>query len=185
MSHIGCRNIRIPEQVQVVIQDNSILVKGVLGAITLNYNSIIITKIVEEGVSFLSIVPSTQTQIKNIRKIRTYWGMYRTLINNNIIGVSQGYTKSLDLIGIGYKASISNNTLIMKIGNSYDMVYLIPDDVKIECPRPTTIIVSGIDKQRVNQVAANIRSYRSPEPYKGKGIRYLGEVVPIKEGKKK
>jgi large subunit ribosomal protein L6 len=108
------------------------------------------------------------------------------LLDNAIIGVSQGYQKTLELVGVGYKAHIlGNDNLVLKVGNTIDLFYKIPKDVTIECPKQNIINIFGISKQRVHQVAAEIRSYRTPESYKGKGIRYLGEMVRTKEGKKK
>ena len=113
------------------------------------------------------------------------WGMTRTMIANMIEGVVNGYKKELELKGVGYRAQMKGTSLSMQLGFSHDVNYTPPEGVKIEAPKPTSIIISGINKQQVGQVAAEIRSYRKPEPYKGKGVRYVGEYVRMKEGKKK
>ena len=113
------------------------------------------------------------------------WGMSRTMIANLVEGVTNGYKKELELKGVGYRAQMKGTSLTMQLGFSHDVNYTPPEGVKIEAPKPTSIIVSGMDKQKVGQVAAEIRSYRKPEPYKGKGVRYVGEYVRMKEGKKK
>ena len=116
---------------------------------------------------------------------RSKWGLSRTLVSNIITGVNDGYTRRLEIQGVGYRAQVQGNKLQLALGFSHDVNYPIPEGIKIECPKPTEIVVSGIDKQRVGQVAAEIRRYRPPEPYKGKGVRYEGEYIFRKEGKKK
>ena len=113
------------------------------------------------------------------------WGMSRTMVLNMITGVTEGFKKELELKGVGYRAQMKGTNLSMQLGFSHDVDYTPPAGIKIEAPKPTQIIVTGIDKQQVGQVAAEIRSYRKPEPYKGKGVRYVGEYVRSKEGKKK
>jgi large subunit ribosomal protein L6 len=119
------------------------------------------------------------------KRSRSMWGMSRTLVANLIDGVNQGFTKSLEISGVGYRAQAQGKNLQLNLGFSHDVVYAIPDDIDVQTPRPTEIVVSGIDKQKVGQVAAEIRRYRGPEPYKGKGVRYAGEYIFRKEGKKK
>ncbi|MGF7163392.1 large subunit ribosomal protein L6 [Rhodoligotrophos appendicifer] len=119
------------------------------------------------------------------KRARAMWGMSRTLIANMVEGVSEGFKKTLEISGVGYRAALQGNVLQLQLGYSHDVKYPVPEGIKIETPRPVEIIISGIDKQRVGQVAAEIREYRPPEPYKGKGIKYAGETVFRKEGKKK
>jgi large subunit ribosomal protein L6 len=113
------------------------------------------------------------------------WGMSRTMVQNLVTGVTAGFEKRLDIEGVGYRAAVQGKTLTLALGYSHDVVYPIPDGITIACPRPTEVVVSGIDRQKVGQVAAEIREFRKPEPYKGKGVRYRGEFIFRKEGKKK
>ena len=121
----------------------------------------------------------------NSKRSRTMWGMQRTLVDNLLRGVSEGFVVELEIIGVGYRAAAEGRTLNLQMGYSHDINYPIPEGIEIECERPTAVAVSGMDRQQVGQVAAEIRSFRKPEPYKGKGIRYVGEYVFRKEGKKK
>ena len=116
---------------------------------------------------------------------RSKWGMSRTMVENIITGVSKGYERKLEINGVGYRASMQGKNLQLALGYSHDVVYQTPEGIQIACPKPTEIVVSGIDKQRVGQVAAEIREFRSPEPYKGKGVKYAEERIVRKEGKKK
>ena len=113
------------------------------------------------------------------------WGMSRTLVQNIVTGVTQGFEKKLEISGVGYRAQVQGKNLNLALGYSHDVAYPIPDGIQVQCPKPTEIVVSGIDKQKVGQVAAEIRRYRPPEPYKGKGVKYAGEFIFRKEGKKK
>lgn len=175
MSHIGKRIIKIPRNVFIDLNNklHYISIKGPLGFLELNYPNILNISISENK---LKIIPLHETYL---------WGTYRTLINNAILGVSQGFTIKLELIGIGYRASILNNLLHLKIGLSHDITIEIPQNITISCIKPTLISVTGINKQQVFQMASNIRSYCPPEPYKGKGIRYENEHIILKKGKKK
>jgi large subunit ribosomal protein L6 len=119
------------------------------------------------------------------KRARAMWGMSRTLVSNIVNGVSKGFSRNLEIVGIGYRAAVQGKNLLLNLGFSHDVTYAIPEGIKIECPRPIEIVVSGMDRQKVGQVAAEIRSFRPPEPYKGKGVRYAGEYVFRKEGKKK
>ena len=121
----------------------------------------------------------------NSKRSRTMWGMQRTLVDNLLRGVSEGFLVELEIIGVGYRAAVQGRTLNLQMGYSHEINFPIPEGIEIKCERPTAVAVSGADRQRVGQVAAEIRSYRKPEPYKGKGIRYVGEYVFRKEGKKK
>ena len=175
MSRIGNKTITIPAGVEVNVNGNEVTVKGPKGTLTRQFSPLIEIKVEENAVNCVRA-----NEEKHTKQLH---GTTRALINNMIIGVSQGFTKELEIIGIGYKANVQGNTLVLTIGYSHDINYAIEDGIKIETPNPTTIIVTGIDKQRVGEVASVIRSYRKPEPYKGKGIRYKGEYVPHKEGK--
>jgi large subunit ribosomal protein L6 len=119
------------------------------------------------------------------KRARAFWGMQRTLVSNLVVGVSDGFTKVLEITGVGYRASVQGKTLKLQLGYSHDVDFAIPDGITIKTPDPTTVEITGSDKQRVGQVAAEIRRWRKPEPYKGKGIKYRGEVIFRKEGKKK
>jgi large subunit ribosomal protein L6 len=119
------------------------------------------------------------------KEARALWGMSRTLVANLVAGVTEGFTKKLDITGVGYRAAVQGANLQLQLGYSHDIAYPIPQGIQIVCPKPTEIVVAGIDKQKVGQVAAEIRRFRPPEPYKGKGIRYAGEFILRKEGKKK
>ncbi len=119
------------------------------------------------------------------RRARTMWGMSRTVISNVVNGVAEGFTKNLEIQGVGYRAQVEGKTLVLQLGYSHDIRFPIPDGITIQCERPTAIAVSGADRQKVGQVAAEIRGFRPPEPFKGKGVRYEGEYILRKEGKKK
>ena len=116
---------------------------------------------------------------------RAMWGMSRTMVENLVTGVSKGFEKKLEITGVGYRAQVQGKNLQLALGFSHDVVHAMPEGIEVACPKPTEIVISGIDKQRVGQVAAEIRDYRPPEPYKGKGVRYAGEYIVRKEGKKK
>lgn len=185
MSHIGSKLIKIPRNVLVDLSLDTISVRGDLGFLTLSYKNINIFISENEDEKYLNIKPlDTGTKKQNTASY-IMWGTYRTLIENMIIGVSKGYSKTVELVGVGYKAQLINNKILLKIGFSIDVYYEVPSDVKVDCSRSNFIVITGINKQKVNQVAAEIRRLRKPEPYKGKGIRYLGEVIRVKEGKKK
>jgi large subunit ribosomal protein L6 len=122
---------------------------------------------------------------EDTKEARAMWGMSRTMVANLIAGVTQGFTKKLEITGVGYRAAVQGSNLQLQLGYSHDIAFSIPQGIQVVCPKPTEIVVTGIDKQKVGQVAAEIRQYRPPEPYKGKGIRYAGEFILRKEGKKK
>ena len=175
MSRIGRAPIAIPAGVDVVVDGSTVTVKGAKGTLTRTMNSnITITK---DGDTI------TVTRPNDAKENRSLHGLTRTLIANMIEGVSTGFKKELEIIGIGYRAEVKGNTLVMKIGFSHDVIMEAPEGVTIELPSQTKIIVSGADKQVVGQFAAEIREKRPPEPYKGKGIRYVDEYVRRKEGK--
>ena len=176
MSRIGNKTITIPAGCEVNVSDsNEVTVKGPKGTLTRQFSPLITIK-VEAG----QVNCTRANEEKHTKQLH---GTTRALINNMIIGVTEGFKKTLEIVGIGYKAAMNGKVLNLQLGFSHDINYEIEDGITCETPNPNTIIVSGIDKQRVGEVASVIRSYRKPEPYKGKGIRYQGEHVAHKEGK--
>ena len=176
MSRIGNKAITIPAGVEVSISDkNEVTVKGPKGTLTRQFSEILRIKI-EEGILTVSR-PNEEKHTKQLH------GTTRALLNNMIEGVSQGFEKTLELVGIGFRCAVSGNKLTLNVGYSHPVEFEVEEGVKVECVSATEIKVSGIDKQRVGEWAANIRAVRKPEPYKGKGIRYKGEHVRRKEGK--
>ena len=179
MSKIGKINIAIPEKVKIVLNGNLLNVEGPLGKQVLKIDTNIFDLKIDEGKS-VSIKPKNINQ--NIKRI---WGMNRSLLNNAIIGTSKGYSKTLELSGVGYRASLKGKQLSMQLGFSHDVNFDIPDGIKILVEKQTIIKISGSDKQEVGMITSKIKSYRPPEPYKGKGIKEQGQYVLRKEGKKK
>ena len=179
MSKIGKINIAIPDKVKVVLNGNLLNVEGPLGKKSLNIDTSMFDLKIDEGKS-VSIKP------KNINQdTKRLWGMNRSLLNNAIIGTSKGYTKTLELSGVGYRASLKGKQLSMQLGFSHDVNFNIPDTIKILVEKQTIIKITGSDKQEVGMIASKIKSYRPPEPYKGKGIKEQGQYILRKEGKKK
>ena len=179
MSKIGKINIAIPEKVKVVLNGNLLNVEGPLGKKSLNIDTSMFDLNIDEGKS-VSIKP------KNINPdTKRLWGMNRSLLNNAIIGTSKGYLKTLEISGVGYRASLKGKQLSMQLGFSHDVNFDIPDTIKILVEKQTIIKISGSDKQEVGLIASKIKSYRPPEPYKGKGIKEQGQYILRKEGKKK
>jgi len=179
MSKIGKINISIPEKVKVVLTGNLLNVEGPLGKKTLNIDTNVFELKIDEGKS-VSIKPKNLNQ-----DTKRLWGMNRSLLNNAIIGTSKGYSKTLELSGVGYRASIKGKQLSMQLGFSHDVNFDIPDSVKIIVEKQTIVKISGSDKQEVGMIASKIKSFRPPEPYKGKGIKEQGQYILRKEGKKK
>jgi len=178
MSRIGKAPIAVPSGVAVTVSDkNLVTVKGPKGELTQQVDTDITVR-QEEG----NIVLTRPTDQKRHKALH---GLYRALLNNMVTGVSKGFERKLNLVGVGFRAQVQGNALKLQLGFSHDIVHDMPAGVKVECPNQTEIIVKGIDKQVVGQVAAEIRAYREPEPYKGKGVRYADERVVIKETKKK
>ncbi len=177
MSRIGKRPIPLPDKVEAKIDGQNISVKGPKGELSVTLLDDVKVSQTDEGIV---IEPVSDT-----KRARSMWGMSRTLVQNLMTGVTEGFKKSLEINGVGYRAAMQGKNLQIQVGLSHDVVYPIPEGISIECPKPTEIIVTGIEKQKVGQVAAEIRQYRPPEPYKGKGIRYSDEYVFRKEGKKK
>jgi large subunit ribosomal protein L6 len=179
MSRIGKYPVIIPEGVTVVINDNIVTAKGKLGELNFAFDKAQVNAKLEENKVVVS--PLSQSQ-----QARALWGTTKAQINSVVKGVTEGFTKTLELIGVGYKARVEgSNKLVMSLGFSHDVIFEAPEGIKITTASPTQINIFGINKQLVGQVASEIRKYRKPEPYKGKGVRYTGEYVRRKEGKKK
>ena len=177
MSRIGRAPIEIPAGVEVTCNGNVVTVKGPKG--TLSHNVHPDMTVTVEGNTIHVTRPSDD------KLHRSLHGLTRTLIHNMVIGVTEGFTKKLNLVGVGYKAQAQGNVLNLSLGFSHPVAYKMPEGIEVKTPTPTEIVIHGADKQKVGQVAAEVRSYREPEPYKGKGVRYADEVVIIKETKKK
>ena len=179
MSKIGKINITIPEKVKVALAGNILNIEGPLGKKSISIEDDLFSLDIKEGKE-ISIKPKKIDQ--NTKRL---WGMNRSLINNAIIGTSVGFEKILELSGVGYRAALKGKQLNLQLGFSHDINFDIPEDVKILVEKQTTIKISGVDKQKVGMIASKIKSFRPPEPYKGKGIREKGQYVLKKEGKKK
>lgn len=177
MSRVGKHPVQIPADVNVALNGQSVTVKGKLGELSLDVRDDVT---VEHKENLLVVQPTTQD-----RYTLAQWATTRALLASMVKGVSEGFKKELELRGVGYKATVKGNELVLNLGFSHDINFPIPANITITTPTPTEVVVSGADKQVVGQVAANIRAYRKPEPYKGKGIRYKGEYIVMKEGKKK
>ncbi|EFI41403.1 MULTISPECIES: 50S ribosomal protein L6 [Peptoniphilus] len=175
MSRIGKKPIEIPAGVEVKVENNTVTVKGPKGELTQSFDRDMIIEI-ENSVL-------TVTRPSDSKKHRAMHGLVRTLINNMVIGVAEGYKKELEIVGTGYRAAKTGNKLALTLGFSHPLELEDPAGIEVEVPAPTKIIVSGIDKQKVGAYAAHIRSYRQPEPYKGKGIKYVDEHIRRKVGK--
>ena len=179
MSKIGKINITIPEKVKVAINGSILNIDGPLGKQSLNIDTKVFDLDIKEGKE-ISIKPK-----KINDDIKRLWGMNRSLVNNAIIGTSSGYEKTLELTGVGYRAALKGKQLNLQLGFSHDINFDIPENIKITVEKQTIIKINGIDKQLVGTVAAKIKTFRPPEPYKGKGIKEVGQYVLRKEGKKK
>jgi large subunit ribosomal protein L6 len=177
MSRIGKRPVAIPSGVTADIEGSILTVKGPKGTLTLNMRDEISYTVGDDSIL---VKPANDS-----KQARAFWGMQRTLVENLMTGVTQGYTKVLEITGVGYRANIQGKNLKLQLGYSHDVDFAVPTDIEVKTPDNTTIEISGIDKQKVGQVAAEIRRWRKPEPYKGKGIKYRGEYIFRKEGKKK
>ena len=177
MSRIGKNPVPIPSGVQVQLSGRTLTAKGGLGMLSLIVSNDVTASITDGAV--------TIAQANDTKQSRAMWGTTRALVNNMVTGVSKGFSVGLEINGVGYRAAVQGDTLNLQLGYSHDIPFPIPADVKITCERPTVITVTGADRQRVGQVAAEIRAFRPPEPYKGKGIKYAHETVRRKEGKKK
>jgi large subunit ribosomal protein L6 len=177
MSRVGKHPVAVPSGVSVEIVNRILRTKGKLGELSLRLSDEVEAKL-EDG----KVVVTPRSESK---RARTLWGTTRALVNNMVAGVSTGFSKTLDISGVGYRAQVQGKNLQLQLGFSHDVVYPIPAGVTIKCEKPTQITISGADRQRVGQVAAEIRAFRKPEPYKGKGIKYDSERIRRKECKKK
>ncbi|HJN51761.1 MAG: 50S ribosomal protein L6 [Pseudomonadales bacterium] len=177
MSRVADSPVEVPQGVEVSLKEKELIVKGAKGSLTLQVNEAVEISQVDSQLCFSSD--------PNNRNGAALAGTFRSLANNMVKGVSDGFVKELQLVGVGYRAQAKGKELNLSLGFSHPVVYKVPDGIDIECPTQTQILVKGIDKQLVGQVSAEIRAFRSPEPYKGKGIRYLDEYVKRKEAKKK
>ena len=177
MSRVGKNPVAVPSGVTVSLVPGEIKAKGKLGELAMQLSSDVEVKLEDNKVW---VKPVRET-----KQARMMWGTTRNLVRSMLTGVSQGYSKSLEISGVGYRAAVQGKTLQLQLGYSHDVNFPIPSDIQIKCDKPTSIQISGANKQRVGQVAAEIRGVRPPEPYMGKGVRYTGEQITLKEGKKK
>eukprot|EP00456_Euglypha_rotunda_P087394 TRINITY_DN8897_c0_g1_i7.p2 TRINITY_DN8897_c0_g1~~TRINITY_DN8897_c0_g1_i7.p2 ORF type:complete len:178 (+),score=67.43 TRINITY_DN8897_c0_g1_i7:1063-1596(+) len=177
MSRTGKKPVAVPSGVTASIADGELSVKGPKGTLSMPLANEV-TYSIEDGV--IAVKPANDS-----KRARAFWGMQRTLVQNLVTGVTDGFTKVLEITGVGYRANAQGKMLKLQLGYSHDVDFTIPEGIEIKTPDNTTIEITGIDKQQVGQVAAEIRRWRKPEPYKGKGIKYRGEYIFRKEGKKK
>ncbi|MDC7786930.1 50S ribosomal protein L6 [Rhodoplanes sp. TEM] len=177
MSRIGKKAVPVPSGVTANIDGQTVKAKGPKGALQLVLPDDIVVKM-EQGA--VKVDPRNET-----KRARSMWGTSRTLVSNLFTGVSKGFEQKLEIVGVGYRAAVQGKNLQVALGFSHDVIYPIPEGIAIATPKPTEVVISGIDKQKVGQVAAEIRAFRPPEPYKGKGVKYAGEYIFRKEGKKK
>jgi large subunit ribosomal protein L6 len=177
MSRIGKRPVPLPSGVTATTEGQILSVKGPKGQLQLQMRDEIAYDIGDDGIL---VKPANET-----KQARAFWGMQRTLVQNLVTGVTEGFTKVLEINGVGYRAQAQGRNLRLQLGYSHDVNFPVPEGVEVKTPDQNTVEISGIDKQKVGQVAAEIRRWRKPEPYKGKGIKYRGEYIFRKEGKKK
>jgi large subunit ribosomal protein L6 len=177
MSRIGKKAVAIPSGVTASVEGQTIKMKGPKGALEFVLPNEVTAKL-DKG--SLQVDPRNET-----KRARSMWGTSRTLVSNLVTGVTKGFERKLEITGVGYRAAVQGKNLQIALGFSHDVVYPIPNGITIATPKPTEVVISGIDRQKVGQVAAEIRGYRPPEPYKGKGVKYAGEYIFRKEGKKK
>ena len=177
MSRIGSMPVELPQGVECSITNSHFMAKGKMGELGLEIDRSVVVKI-EDG----KVLVSTDDSVPGNRAM---WGTTRANINNLVEGVNQGFNKELEINGVGYRAAMKGSNLELQLGFSHPIIYPVPEGIKIACSSPTAVSISGINKQKVGQVAAEIRSFRPPEPYKGKGVKYKDEYILRKEGKKK
>ncbi len=177
MSRIGKKPVSVPSGVTATVEGQTVKVKGPKGAVQLVVHDDVIVAL-DKGM--VKVDPRNDS-----KRARSMWGTYRTLVSNLVTGVTKGFEEKLEITGVGYRAAVQGKSLNLQLGFSHDVTFPIPEGITIATPKPTEINISGINKQTVGQVAAEIRGYRPPEPYKGKGVKYAGEYIFRKEGKKK
>jgi large subunit ribosomal protein L6 len=178
MSRIGKKPVAMPSGVSAEVEGQTLTVKGPKGTLAMTLLDDLVTTAIEDGkISITPIAPSQRS--------RSAWGLQRTNVQNLVTGVTEGFTKVLEINGVGYRAQAQGKNLRLQLGYSHDVNYAVPEGVEVKTPDANTVEISGIDRQKVGQVAAEIRRWRKPEPYKGKGIKYRGEYIFRKEGKKK
>ena len=177
MSRIGKRPIPVPDKVTATIDGQHVAVKGPKGELSTTLVEDVRVKL-EDGQ--IEVQPRNES-----KRARSMWGMSRTIVNNLVTGVTEGFTRKLEINGVGYRAQMTGNSIQLQLGLSHDVIRDIPQGLEVKCPKPTEIEISGIEKQRVGQFAAELRGLRPPEPYKGKGVKYAEERIIRKEGKKK
>jgi large subunit ribosomal protein L6 len=177
MSRIGKHPVVVPAGVTVAVEGHTVTAKGKLGEL-----AVALPPEVDIRLEDSQVVVAPRDEEK---RSRAMWGMSRSLVQNLVKGVSEGYTRKLEISGVGYRAAMDGKVLNLQLGYSHDIKFAVPDDIKVVCDTPTAITISGADKQRVGQIAAEIRGFRGPEPYKGKGVKYAEEKILRKEGKKK
>ncbi|MDX2128257.1 MAG: 50S ribosomal protein L6 [Chloroherpetonaceae bacterium] len=177
MSRIGKKPVELPKGVKVEYKNQVLKVTGPKGELSQVFNTDKLAVEVKDNTIVINRGDAEDKQTK------AFHGLYRALLNNMIIGVTQGYSKKLEIVGVGFKAEMKQSYLVLSVGYSHQIAFKAPDGVKVEAPSPTNILISGIDKRMVGEVASKIRSFRKPEPYQGKGIRFEGEAVRRKEGK--
>ena len=177
MSRVGKQPVLLPAGVLAEIAENTVTIKGKKGELKNNFPPLV--KILKEA-DQIKVTP-----IDKSKDSKAAWGLVRTIINNMVDGVEKGFIKNLEVNGVGYRAAVNEGILTLQLGYSHDIKLAIPKDIEVKCSKPTEISISGIDKQKVGQFASEIRSFRKPEPYKGKGIKYADETIRRKEGKKK
>jgi large subunit ribosomal protein L6 len=177
MSRIGKRAVPVPSGVTANVEGQTVLMMGPKGALQIVLPDDVLAKMESGGIK---IDPRNET-----KRARSMWGTSRTLVANLVTGITKGFERKLEINGVGYRAAVQGKTLQLSLGYSHEVNYAIPEGIAIVTPKPTEILITGIDRQKVGQVAAEIRAFRGPEPYKGKGVRYAGEYIFRKEGKKK
>src|SRR3954452_1529105 len=177
MSRIGKKPVPIPSGVTANVEGQTVKVKGPKGAM-----QVVLPDDVEIKMDAGAVTVDPRNETK---RARAMWGTSRTLVANLVTGVTKGFEKKLEITGVGYRAALQGKNLQISLGYSHEVLYPVPEGITIAAPKPTEIVVTGIDKQKVGQVAAEIRAFRPPEPYKGKGVKYAGEYIFRKEGKKK
>ena len=177
MSRIGKKPVALPAGVTATVEGQSVSVKGAKGTL-----SFVVPEDCDVALNDnqVSVKPRSET-----KRAQAMWGMSRSMISNLVTGVSQGFERKLEITGVGYKAAVQGRRLVLSLGYSHDVDFPIPEGIAIAAPRPTELVITGIDKREVGQVASEIRAFRPPEPYKGKGVKYAGEFIFRKEGKKK